>query len=179
MKNACSQAATMPGETFLAFNARVVPLAVLIGVLVVSTLRAMGGIMFSGLGPVDEVRPYSGYLIGSAIVAGIFYFCLLLGWVIDRIRWARGQKPKTSRDLSFRRLNRQIMPWIFAVFIFHALLAVTWGLPDGGVPLWPVLWVAFFTISFFTSVLIYLVPVMEWLSHRVYRVIARKLLPAH
>ena len=180
MKNACSQAATMPSETFLALNARVVPLALLIAVLCVSMMLAMGGILFSGLEPVDEVRPYSGsgYLIGSAVVAGIFYFCFLLDWVIGRIRWARGKKPKTSRDLSFRRLNRQIMPWIFAVLIFHALIAVT-GLPDGSASLWPIWWLAFFTIPFFTSAFIYLALVLDWLSHRVYRVIARKLLPAH
>lgn len=178
MKNACSQAATMPGETFLALNARVVPLALLFAVLYIGIVLTMGKILFSGL--TNEIRPYSasGSLIKLPILAGIFYFFFLLGWVIDRILWARGKKPKTSRDLSFRKLNRQMMPWIFAVLIFHALIAVT-GLPDGSASLWPIWWVAFFTVSFFTSVFIYLAFVMDWLSHRVYRAAARKLLPAH
>ena len=94
MKNACSPAATMHYETFLAFTARVVPLAVLITVLFFIIVLAMGKIMFSGL--VNEVRPYSGsgYLIRLPVGAGIFYFLFLLGWVIDRIRWARGKSQR-------------------------------------------------------------------------------------
>ena len=176
MKNAHSLPATEHKEFFLAFNARVVPLAVLLAVLWAGVGWFTPPIIVES--GVKVPRSYSDYLSSLAIVAGFFYFCFLLAWVIERIIQAKGGQPKTLCDLSFREANVRTVGWVIlgallpGGLITFNLVNLSFGLQREWI--WPV-WAPVIVIG----ALFYSIVVLDWLSHRVYRAAARKLLPAH
>ena len=161
MKNARSLAATTHDETFLAFSARAVPLTVLVVVLIHGVAWL---IPLAYEGSVELFNPYN-----SLVFAGFFYFLQLLGWLVDRIRKAMGRRPKNPFDLSFRALSLRAIPLALAAgvlvaFVMSHAIALVWSIWATGLGV---------------GAVFYSIAVLDWLSHRVYRAMARKLLPAH
>lgn len=161
------------GETFLAFNARVVPLAVLIAALWPSLLWFAPPMMEGGFNVYDYQTFFA-----IAIASGFFYFLFLIDWLIARIRKAKGRHPKTSRNLSFRKMTVSAIGGVI-LGAFTAGVSLAYNMHMFSVFLeieliWP-LWAPVVGMGAF----FYAIIVLEWLSHRVYRVAARKLHPEH
>ena len=169
MKNARSLASTTHDESFLAFHARAVPLLVLIVVL----LEGVGWFIPPPIeGGFKVFNPYS-----SLMYFGFWYFAYLLGWLVERICKALGWRPKSPPDLSFRALSLRAIPIALAAGVLVAFLmsyVVTFVMSHFAALAWPI-----WGIVLGVGAVAYSIFVLDWLSHRVYRVAARKLLPAH
>ena len=160
-EKACSLAATMHYESFLAFHARVVPLVVLIAVFI-------EGVAWLVSPPYEgSFKVFNPY--GDLLWVGFLYFAYLLAWLVGRIHKAMGGRPKRSFDLSFRVLNLWAISVALAAGVMFAFVmshfeALVWSIWATGLGV---------------GAVVYSIFVLDWLSHRVYRVVARKLLPAH
>ena len=151
------------GETFLAFNARAMPLAVLFVAL-------LGGALWF-IPPPYEGSFHVFKLHSGLFYAGLFYFAFLMEWLVERIRKAKGRTGQESARSSFRALNLRAIPVALAVGGLACFIMLQ-------VSSKPLAWSMWATVLGVGAV-IYSLFVLEWLSHRVYRVAARKLHPQH
>lgn len=139
------------GETFLAFNARAMPLAVLFVAL-------LGGALWF-IPPPYEGSFHVFKLHSGLFYAGFFYFAFPMGWLVERIRKTMGGQPKNPLDLSFRALNLRASPVALAAGGLACFIMLH-------VSSKPLAWSMWATVLGVGAV-IYSLFVLEWLPHRI------------